>query len=147
VHDLRPGKPSESKLDGSEGNEGGQSFGKVLEVLGETPVASEPGESALDHPAARQDDKALPVVAPLYDPHAQPRYFCYRSFNLPRVVAIGPDQFEPREATAHFAEDLSANAKEIEGSWQIPGGWSGRFLMIRSNGTEESIAREVSQFV
>jgi hypothetical protein len=29
------GKPSETKLDGREGNEGAQSFGKVLEVLGE----------------------------------------------------------------------------------------------------------------
>jgi hypothetical protein len=35
------------------GNEGAQSFCKVLEVLGETPVASEPGKSALDHPTAR----------------------------------------------------------------------------------------------
>jgi hypothetical protein len=40
VHDLRPGKPPESKLDGGEGNEGAQSFGKVLEVLGETPAAA-----------------------------------------------------------------------------------------------------------
>jgi hypothetical protein len=32
-------------------------FGKVLEILGETPVASEPGEGALDHPAVRQHDE------------------------------------------------------------------------------------------
>jgi hypothetical protein len=54
VGDLRPGKPPEGKLDGGESNEGAQGFGKVLEVLGETPVASEPGEGALDHPTARQ---------------------------------------------------------------------------------------------
>ena len=65
VHDLRPGKPPEGELDGSEGHEGGQSFRKVLEILGETPVASEPGEGALDHPAARQNDKALYVVVRL----------------------------------------------------------------------------------
>jgi hypothetical protein len=53
VADLRPGKPPESKLNGGEGNEGAQGFGTILEVLDETPVASEPGESALDHPAAR----------------------------------------------------------------------------------------------
>jgi hypothetical protein len=35
-------------LDGGEGNEGGQGFGKVLEVLGKTPVTSEPGEGVLD---------------------------------------------------------------------------------------------------
>jgi hypothetical protein len=37
---LRPSKPPEGKLDGSEGNEGGQSFREVLEILGETPVSS-----------------------------------------------------------------------------------------------------------
>ena len=57
--DLRPGEPPEGQLNGGEGNEGGQGFGKVFEVLVETPVASEPGESALDNPAARQDDEAL----------------------------------------------------------------------------------------
>ena len=37
--DLGPGKPPESKLQGGEGNEGAQSFGKVLEILDETSVA------------------------------------------------------------------------------------------------------------
>jgi hypothetical protein len=41
-----------AKLDGGEGDEGGHGFGEVLEVLGETPVASEPGEGALDQLAA-----------------------------------------------------------------------------------------------
>src|SRR5216683_3590524 len=57
IHDLRSGEPPEGQLDGGEGNEGGQGFGKVLEVLGKTPVSAEPGEGALDHPAARQDDE------------------------------------------------------------------------------------------
>ena len=38
VHVLRPGQPPEGELYGSEGHEGGQSFRKVLGVLGETPV-------------------------------------------------------------------------------------------------------------
>ena len=37
-----PGKLPESKLDGGEGHEAGQGFGKVLEILGETLVSSEP---------------------------------------------------------------------------------------------------------
>jgi hypothetical protein len=40
-------------------NENGESFGKVLEVLGKTPVSAEPGESALDHPSTGQDDETL----------------------------------------------------------------------------------------
>jgi hypothetical protein len=38
--DLRPGEPPEGQLDGREGQEGGQGFGKVLEILGEMPVSS-----------------------------------------------------------------------------------------------------------
>jgi hypothetical protein len=92
VGDLHPRKPPEGKLDGGKGNEGAQGFSKVLEVLGETPVASEPGKSALDNPAARQHDKALHLVAPLDDLHTQRRHLCHRSVNLPGVVAaIGPD--------------------------------------------------------
>jgi len=56
--DVRPREPSEGKLDGSEDHEGGQSFREVLEILGKPPVAPEPEEGALDHPAARQDDEA-----------------------------------------------------------------------------------------
>jgi hypothetical protein len=38
--------------------------------------------------------------------HAQRRYLCHRSFNLPRAVAaIGADQFEPPEAPAYLVED------------------------------------------
>ena len=34
------------------------------------------------------------------------RHLCHRSVNLPGVVAaIGPDQFEPREAPAYLVED------------------------------------------
>jgi hypothetical protein len=45
------------------------------------------------------------VVAPLDDLHAQQRHLCHRSVNLPRVVAaIGPDQFEPREAPSYLVE-------------------------------------------
>src|SRR6516164_6971433 len=50
---LRPGEPPEGKLDGSEGDKGGEGFSEVLEILGKPPVAAEPGEGALDHPTAR----------------------------------------------------------------------------------------------
>jgi hypothetical protein len=79
---------------------------RVFEVPGETPVSSEPGKDALHGPAARQDDEVLHVVAAFDDLHAQQRYPCYRSFNLPRVIAtIGPNQFESGKALAHLVED------------------------------------------
>jgi Ecdysteroid kinase-like family len=106
----------EARVTGGEGNEGGQGFSKVLEVLGETPASSEPGEGALDHPAARQDDEAPHVVAPLDDLHAQQRHLCHHGFNLPRVVAaIGPDQFEPRDAPAAWWDDPRLGASA--GTW------------------------------
>jgi hypothetical protein len=37
-YNLHPGKPPEGKLDGGDGDEGGQGFDEVLEVLGKTPV-------------------------------------------------------------------------------------------------------------
>src|ERR1700751_5103846 len=95
----------EGKLDGGGDNKGGQGFGEVLEVLGETPVSSEPGESTLNHPAARQDDEPLNVVPPLYDLRAQRRHLCHRSVNLPGVLAaIGQDQFEPEKPPAYLVE-------------------------------------------
>src|SRR5260370_3073610 len=55
---------------------------------------------------AGQHDKALHLVAPLDDPHMQRRHLCHRSVNLPGVVAaIGPAQFEPREAPAYLVAD------------------------------------------
>ena len=38
-------------------------YDKILEVLGQTPVSSEPGEGPLDDLAARGDDKAHHVPA------------------------------------------------------------------------------------
>ena len=46
------------------------------------------------------------VLAPPDDLQAQERHLCHRSINLPGVAAaIGPDQFEPREASAYLVED------------------------------------------
>ena len=41
VQDLRPGKALEDGLDRGKGDEGGQGFREVLEILGKTPVSSE----------------------------------------------------------------------------------------------------------
>ena len=64
------------------------------------------------------------------------------------VTFVKTYQNPPRGyGVVRYAGALNADATEIEGSWQIPGDGSGRFLMIRGNGTEESVVREVSEFV
>jgi hypothetical protein len=46
---------------------GGQGFGKVFEVLGETPVSSEPGEGALDHPTGAAERVPSRLRAATFD--------------------------------------------------------------------------------
>jgi hypothetical protein len=38
-----------------------------------------------------------------------------------------------------YSGALNADATEIEGRWSITGSWSGKFLMIRSQGSPEAI--------
>jgi hypothetical protein len=42
---------------------------------------------------------------------------------------------------------LSTDRSEIEGLWDIPGVWSGRFLMIRSRGVASAVRRKAFQEV
>ena len=67
------------------------------------------------HPAPRQDDEALRVVALLDDLHAQRRHPCHRSFSPPGVVAaIGRDRLELREAPAYFGEEQPGSTYRFE---------------------------------
>jgi hypothetical protein len=52
------------------------------------------------HPAPRQDDEALRVVALLGDLCAQRRHPCHR-----RASAIGRDRLKLTESPAYFVED------------------------------------------
>jgi len=74
------------------------------------------GKGPLDHPAARQHDETLHVVAPVDDRQTQPRHSCHRRVNLPRVVAaIGPDQFKPREEAADPVEHQTGPVAILNG--------------------------------
>jgi hypothetical protein len=55
---------------------------KVAKVSARFSVSSKPGEGALEHLAARQDGKALHIVAPLDDLHAQ-RWYLGSSAHIP----------------------------------------------------------------
>ena len=64
------------------------------------------------------------------------------------VTFVKTYQDPPRGyGVVNYAGTLNTDGTEIEGSWQISRDWSGRFLMIRSSGTEASVTREVSEFV
>ncbi len=47
----------------------------------------------------------------------------------------------------HYAGDLNHDGTEIEGSWTVPGNWSGKFLMIRASGAGMGLVREVEERV
>ena len=53
------------------------------------------------------------------------------------------DGANPRYSTVAYEGTLSPDGTEIEGRWIVPGNWSGKFLMIRSSGKTEAVARTV----
>jgi hypothetical protein len=63
----------DGELDGGQGYEGGERFGEVLIVFGQTAVAAEPREGSLDHPAAGQHDEPFHVIRTLDDLEPKPR--------------------------------------------------------------------------
>jgi len=92
-------------LDGGDGNECVKRIGEVFPIFGEAAVPSEPGEGALDHPSARQDDETAHVVGALDDLQSQARDFGDGIDDLMRVVAaVGPDKLQPGMALADLAQ-------------------------------------------
>ena len=53
------------------------------------------------------------------------------------------DGANPCYGTVAYEGTLSPDGTEIEGRWTVPGNWSGKFLMIRSAGQAEAVARTV----
>ena len=49
------------------------------------------------------------------------------------------------EHAVQYDGTLNGDATEIEGRWEIKNDWSGRFLMIRSPGATEAVARRIYQ--
>jgi len=53
------------------------------------------------------------------------------------------DSANPLYGTVAYEGALSPDGTEIEGRWTVPRNWSGKFLMIRSAGKAEVVARTV----
>ena len=50
-----------------------------------------------------------------------------------------------RTHSVFYAGVVNADGTEIEGSWSIPGNWSGRFLMLRDTGQSAAVIRRVAE--
>jgi hypothetical protein len=53
----------------------------------------------------------------------------------------------PRLHSVHYAGVVGNNGDEISGRWEIPGNWSGAFLMIREAGAGVGRVRETTEAV
>ena len=85
-------------MDGSERDEGQQGRGEVLEVLGQAPAPTKPGEGPLHNPPPLDDFEADRVR--IAADHLQPQTVARcRFIGLLRIVArIGEDALQPRKA-------------------------------------------------
>ena len=77
-----------------------------------------------------------------------------RECNPVGLAAAEPDHFRKdlHRSQNSFVVDsidyngtLNGDGTEIEGRWSIRSVWSGKFLMIRSAGKEEAVARKAVQ--
>jgi hypothetical protein len=48
----------------------------------------------------------------------------------------------PHYGSVHYEGTLNHDGTEVEGRWTVPRNWSGKFLMIRSGGAAETVARK-----
>jgi hypothetical protein len=54
------------------------------------------------------------------------------------------DGDNPLYGTVAYEGRVSGDRTEIEGRWNIPGVWSGKFLMIRERGREVAVSRKAA---
>jgi hypothetical protein len=57
------------------------------------------------------------------------------------------DEFKRVSTPVHYAGAVSGDGAEISGTWEIPGQWSGTFLMIRAEPPSVAIERKIAETV
>lgn len=67
-----------------------------------------------------------------------------RACNLVRWVKIYDDL---SRATPHYRGTVHPDGNEIDGTWRIPGDWSGTFLMIRRRKEEAKETRTAAETI
>ena len=67
-----------------------------------------------------------------------------REGNLVRWVKVYDDL---GRATPHYQGTVHSDGDEIEGTWHIPGNWSGTFMMMRRRKGRAAETRQVGEVV
>ena len=110
--------------DVGDGSPCGGTFDSSFPVLCEPSTSAEPGEGALDHPAAREQNKAPGGVAAAHDLERPLPMPLKRADELVACVApIGEEVAQPREAVADCLDEIDRpvailNAGSVDGDEQ-----------------------------
>ena len=92
-----------------------------LDVLGQPPVAAEPGEAAFDDPAPGQEDEAVSMVGALDDGQLDPLLTRGRGCDLTLVAAVGEQQAEEGEARRmRVSTSASPSRSWTLAAWTMP---------------------------
>ena len=101
------GEAAEHDADHGEPDPGDHGPAVALEIAGETAIAANPGEGALDNPAFGQHDEAMGVTT-LYDlDRPGSRGGGERTQFRPLVATISKDAFDKRKASSRLAQHRS----------------------------------------
>src|ERR1700694_2090710 len=105
------------ELDAGDHKPGESTFDRGLEVLGEAAVTVEPGDGALDHPAALDEVEARGGLDALYDfdrPLAE-LFECGLEF-VAGVAGIGEDMAQPGKGIADGGEEQGRSIAILDAS-------------------------------
>jgi hypothetical protein len=101
--------------------------GEAFVVAGAAAVAGDPGQGALDHPAARQHFEGVQVIGPSDDLHGQVQPAAGPRDELAGVAAVGPGQ-----------ADAAAGAPQVP--QQRPGG----VAVLRAGGGGQDVQQQAA---
>ena len=88
-------------------------------------------------PADGPDDVAMTLVAWIEGRHDGNSVTFVKSY----------DEANRAHYAVTYSGSVSADGTEIQGVWDIPGVWSGTFIMVRQAGKTDAVEREVAEVI